>query len=105
MESLFDYFFFVVWYNGYIDTIKEWIQYGDKVLKEKGDYVPCPLSGAGYAESTSYAYGQQQMLWMCLVQMYGDYGTSPRFGWITDWDECKRFLEAIVKKHEEYEHP
>ena len=31
---------------------------------------------------STYDYGQLEIIWMFLVYMFGDYGTSPRTGWI-----------------------
>ena len=36
------------------------------------------------------------VLWLLLVTMFGEYGTSPRSGWIEDKKECADFLETIV---------
>lgn len=36
------------------------------------------------------------MLWQILVDMFGNYGTSPRSGWIERCNDCADFLEDIV---------
>lgn len=41
------------------------------------------------------------VLWLLLVDMFGDYGTSPRTGWIVNRKECADFLESIVEIEEE----
>lgn len=41
------------------------------------------------------------VLWLLLVEMFGDCGTSPRTGWIVNRKECADFLESIVKIKEE----
>lgn len=35
------------------------------------------------------------VLWQLIVCMYGDYGTSPRSGWITNLSGALRFLEEL----------
>lgn len=40
------------------------------------------------------------VLWLLLVEMFGDCGTSPRSGWIERRKECADFLETIVEIEE-----
>ena len=40
-------------------------------------------------------YYQIQVLWMMLINMFGEYGTSPRFGWIEDIKGYQKFLTEI----------
>ena len=40
------------------------------------------------------------VLWILLVEMFGDCGTSPRTGWIEKRKECADFLETIVEIEE-----
>ena len=36
------------------------------------------------------------VIWQMLVEMFGDCGTSPRFGWIEKRKECAEFLREIM---------
>lgn len=36
------------------------------------------------------------VIWQILVEMFGDYGTSPRYGWIQKTKECADFLQMII---------
>ena len=36
------------------------------------------------------------VIWQMLVEMFGDCGTSPRFGWIEKRKECAEFLREIL---------
>ena len=36
------------------------------------------------------------VIWQILVEMFGNYGTSPRTGWIDNPGECADFLEKII---------
>ena len=40
------------------------------------------------------------VLWILLVEMFGDCGTSPISGWIEKRSECADFLETIVEINE-----
>ena len=40
------------------------------------------------------------VLWLLLVEMFGDCGTSPRSGWIEKRSECANFLETVVEIEE-----
>ena len=40
------------------------------------------------------------VLWILLVEMFGDCGTSPRTGWIEKRKDCADFLETIVEIEE-----
>ena len=46
-------------------------------------------------------YDELNVLWLLLVAMFGEYGTSPRTGWIVNRKECADFLESIVEIEEE----
>lgn len=103
-EALYDSIYTIVWYNGYKDEIVEWIQKGDEEFPKGEDgyhTVHAPFSDR--EDYDDEMYGQVQAIWMMLVREYGDYGTSPRFGWITDWNACKALLERVVKQIDENE--
>lgn len=85
-EALIDAIKSVVWYNGYDEVIDEWMK-----LEPGSDMILCPLE----CDTQSAAYGQLQMLWMICVVLFGDYGTSPRFGWIEDVKGFREFLKRI----------
>ena len=36
------------------------------------------------------------VIWQMLVEMFGDCGTSPRFGWIEKRKECAEFLREVM---------
>lgn len=41
--------------------------------------------------------GMEQLLYSWLVMMFGDYGTSPRVGWITHMSEAVAWLDEFMK--------
>ena len=40
------------------------------------------------------------VIWIMLVEMFGNCGTSPRTGWIEKREECAEFLQQIVEIEE-----
>lgn len=101
-EQLLDAVDRVVFYNGLYDLITEWIKWGDE---EANMYlIKCPPNYLCDAtKCTGGDIGQAQFLWMLAVIMYGDYGTSPRYGWIykKNWEECKKFFDRICESERE----
>lgn len=95
----FEAFFQVVWYNGYQGEIGDWIE-----ALERGEN-DCPLEILPDDRDGAYAFGQLQVLWMFLVEWFGDYGTSPRYGWIEkcNLDDCVEFLKKVVAQCDEFE--
>ena len=76
----------IVWYNGLEEIVIEWKDY------KKGDDAPYwkyqpGLDGCGY--------GQLEAVWMYLVLCFGEYGTSPRSGWIEDFDGYKKWFDEL----------
>ena len=99
----------ILWYNGYLGHeedlgegetyfVDDLIELLDKTIKKEykpkhgflgaediGEYCKCPrLENLGTEEHCVY---------MMLVGMFGDWGTSIRGGWIEDCEECKKWLE------------
>lgn len=91
---------FVSWYNGYDDIIKD-------ILKDANEYVLNDRDSYMYdyfdkiQDHHSEEYIVTQILWMMFVQHFGNYGTSPRFGWIENekFDNFKRVLNEIIKEN------
>lgn len=96
IEALADAF----WYNGYEEEIQEW---REEMRKEREQYnsVQCPFVSEDFSwwnmsKDDLYGYAQLQILWMLLVLLFGDYGTSPRYGWIEKTKECGAFLDRMI---------
>lgn len=73
----------VVWYNGLDNLIKKW-----KTLEHTNGYISVP--------DDVWNYKDLQVIWMICVSLFGDYGTSPRGGWITDIEGFYNFIDAIT---------
>ena len=93
-DDRFDMFFSIVWYNGYSECIEGWIARMESGSNE------CPLDVMPNDRDGAFEFGQLQALWMILVNWFGDYGGSPRHGWIEESNlaECTMFLKKVVEK-------
>lgn len=86
----------VVWYNGLYRSLviaKEELQAADKFC-----YRPYRLRGDGNE--------QFEILWMLMVILFGEWGTSPRTGWIVNKEAACGFIDAlIIENTENPKHP
>lgn len=94
----------ITWYNGLAPVVFSWIW-----LKKKNGYcVSCPNRyGAPDDWAESYI-SQLQVFWMYAVETFGECGTSPRFGWITDVAGFRKWILDITETwrgSEEYDGP
>ena len=81
-----------VWYNSLQPYVKEWISALER--SNLSDYLcPCPTSYEVLCE-----HQDLQFLWMMCVLMFGDYGVSPRVGWLEleNKEETIKFLKNLV---------
>lgn len=89
-----------LWYNGYENCI---IELRDKIKefnnskKDKYDTFYMPPFDLDFINE----HEQFHLFTMFLVLLYGDYGTSPRFGWICaeKAEECIEFLNIIIERN------
>lgn len=96
------------YYNGLYEAFEDWIAHGDNIVAEEKKKhnryysINCPLDVCPFRncgeEIDEDVYAQLQIIWMICVLLYGDYGTSPRFGWIDSdkWSNCKDFLYVLI---------
>ena len=49
-----------------------------------------------YIYTDNFSGSAERLLWSMLVLMFGDYGTSPRTGWIDDITGCIEFIEFFI---------
>lgn len=79
-----------IWCNGYTDIVNSMV---DHLRSTKGETVAPPKrTYYGDEESTVYA-----ILWCIIVCMYGRYGDTPRFGWVTDRSGAVKFLQGLIE--------
>jgi hypothetical protein len=94
LEKMRDALDSVVWYNGYWDNVKEWIDDLEKLSGVETFYHP---------KSITITDGGLEVLWMICVLLFGNYGTSPRSGWVEKTKECREFLIWLTKDTKSYE--
>lgn len=81
--TLFDY--------GLLDEVYKW-----KDLETDGDYpewIHCPNDQYGL---DTWCDGPLCIVWSFLVHLFGNYGTSSRFGWIEDVESFRKFIELVA---------
>ena len=95
----------VTWYNGLAPIVFSWRD--TIVLNPKTDSSYNAPKNYG-SDEIDWGYHQLQVLWMIAVWLFGDYGTSPRFGWIDDVDGFRKWCLDITRTwrgSEEYDGP
>jgi hypothetical protein len=94
-EDLLDALDAVVWYNGIGEIVNAW---GKLDPMEKSGFIMPEYHEHGFDEWTT---NQLEVLWMIAVRLFGDYGTSPRSGWIEDIDGFRKFCHRITQTDRE----
>ena len=93
-EDILDAIDSVTLYNGLYPVVLGWLKLesDDYSIKCPDNYglAPIRMENGIYTYAPSEWYmdkAQLQVLWMIAVVLFGDYGTSPRFGWILKENE------------------
>lgn len=85
-DPLFEALENIIWYDGHY----EWLmKLRDDMQAHIGDRIyenPFP---------TEQWHTEGHTIWMLLVGMFGDWGTSIRSGWIDNIQGCIRFIDAV----------
>ncbi len=87
INDLLDALDSVTWYNGLAEEIIEWKN------------LPKDNFGIVYPGIDN---PQIEVIWMICCVLFGDYGTSPRSGWITDITGFHEFIDIITKTQQEH---
>lgn len=90
------FFTYTAWYNGEGDVIEGFI---DWLKSEKAE----SLNGNVSIKEARRTFNEIDPLIGSLVMMFGDYGTSPRSGWIEDVDGAIAWLKGRRKYWEDEE--
>ena len=87
MNSIIDALDSVTFYNGLAEEVERWkdLEPNDFNSISAPDNVVIPKSEEDY---------QLQAIWMILVELFGDCGTSPRSGWL--YLENKEHIDAFI---------
>ena len=75
----------VIWYDGHYEWLKD-------LRNELENYDDCLYS---IPEGMEW-HTEQHCIWMLLVGMFGDWGTSIRTGWIEDFEGCIKFIDKMA---------
>lgn len=92
-------------YNKYYEAIKKIVFYNglyellEKVRIEL-DKEPFNGSPPDWFCDELTRYADLQAVWIILVSLFGDYGTSPRYGWITERRDFDIFVYYLVRDDE-----
>ena len=97
-KELIDAIACIVCYNGYEDVLKDVSDYIKYYKQDEFRCISYPkkiLKGYKVDEFTN-------IVWALMVIMFGDYGTSPRFGWIgiENKDKALSFLNSINRTYD-----
>jgi len=83
----------IIWYDGLHFWLKDLrddlLKFSESEESERSFYC-CPLD-------TQIWHTERHVIWMLLVGMFGDWGTSIRAGWIEKIPECVDFIDQICK--------
>ena len=80
-----------LWYNVGADAIKKIVNR----LKESFQDDSSHYISTDDVHKDWYWDKELNTYWTMFVLMYGDYGTSPRSGWIEKTDESLKFFEGL----------
>ena len=87
MIDIIDIVCYILFHQGLQPVVKKWAE----IPENKYKHVLCPKN---YGDE--YEYDKLEIIWMICVFMFGDYGTSPRYGWIEDVDEFREFINDVT---------
>lgn len=91
--KLFDALESIVWYDGHYVWLKDLRDELAKYPKDKNFLTPDDIEW----------HTEIHTIWMLLVGMFGDWGTSIRSGWIEDIQDCIDFIDALCEESWEVE--
>lgn len=100
----------IVFYNclgEQLEIARDYLITQKKKIKDGGYSVnttrPDKLCGFDSKSNSTEEFSQFEIFWMLLVLMFGDYGTSPRYGWINyeQIDDAILFIDWLLKGEKE----
>lgn len=82
----------IAYYNGH----EKWLWWLSDNLRSSQDATyPCPLP-------TEEWCSDKHALWMMLVGVFGEWGTSIRSGWIEDKEGAAAFIDEVTDRYAEW---
>lgn len=101
VAALIDALDSVTWYNGLAEVVAKWAELPEEGPEDFKTIGPIFDYGAAEVSTSQIDYIRTreslQILWMICVSLFGEYGTSPRYGWIVDITGFKEFIRGITK--------
>lgn len=96
-----NFYWSAAWYNGYEDEFDKLLYYlkdqqkRQKFVEENGIYFE--ISRPDFIKPDNSI---MELYWMLLVYTFGDYGVSPRYGWIyrDKLDDCINHITKMINK-------
>lgn len=85
--TLFDALESIIWYDGHYVWLKDLRDELSKLPKNDTYLIPDDIKW----------HTEQHTIWMLLIGMFGDWGTSIRGGWLEKIDECIEFIDAVCE--------
>lgn len=79
----------IIWYNGHYVWLKELRDTLETI--PKNGILTCQIPVEEW-------HTEHHMIWMLLVGMFGDWGTSIRGGWIDKVPQCIDFINEICRE-------
>lgn len=76
----------IVWYDGHYEWLKQMQNDLKKCLEAGETHFSCEFD---------LWHTETHTIYMILVGMFGDWGSSIRSGWIEDMQGCIEFIDAI----------
>lgn len=89
-EKLLDALDSVIWYNGQGDLVSRW----KDISPDCNGYIFPPYEDIRSDRAL-------ETIWMIAVWLFGNYGTSPRSGWIEDIEGFRQFIDIVTKSYKE----
>lgn len=75
----------IIWYDGH----EEWLEELAEELEKTDKFVLCPFGVDRWQT-------EEHCIWMLLVGMFGEWGTSIRGGWIEQNKECATYIRKLL---------
>ena len=90
----------ITWYNGIGESL---IKLKEDLIKQNDNGNYLIIDHNLEYKNKEFADEQFEIFWMMLVLLYGNYGTSPRSGWleIKNKDKIINFIDKITKTTQE----
>ena len=93
LEDLIDALDGITWYNGIYEPL---LKLKEDLINQKTDDNYLRKDNFLKGKHKGFDDDQFEIFWMMLVLLYGDYGTSPRSGWL-EMKNKEKIIEFIDK--------